>query len=512
MLKVYANALAFSLVFLFVGCKKEDSTPTPPAKSSEKVITEFKFLKSLNAELDVDYTGVISGTNITFSFPVSFKKESLIATFASSAKSSVTVGTAAQTSGQTPNSFTQPVVYIIKAEDGSTATYTVTLNNVGIAANNSINLTTSYYYELSNDKQINYDGQMPSSLKFYNGGYLARAMYDFDKDGDKDLMMGNLNFDDATGQLLNSPRPVNFIRNNGGVYADETASAFTGSVPGQVHPRKAIVGDFDKNGWMDVVFAGHGFDAPPFPGEQALVMMNNNGKFTSSLLPQGGFYHSVCSGDIDNDGDIDLFFTDNKNQCKFFLNDGKGQFTYDNTVFPSDIANLNYFTSELYDLNKDGYLDLVIAGHTHENATPTVLWGNYTGKYSKSRSSALPAVANWGVIIDINFIDINGDGLQDVVLNRQGDGTGSQQVFHGLYVQILFQESNKSFTDKTSTAITNNIILDYPGLSWFWVDWLRIFDVDGDGDLDITSDNSYLGISWLNRNGVFGLPIYTPRE
>lgn len=57
MLKVYACALVISLVYLFIGCKKEDSTPTPPAKSSEKVITEFKFLKSLNAELDADYTG-----------------------------------------------------------------------------------------------------------------------------------------------------------------------------------------------------------------------------------------------------------------------------------------------------------------------------------------------------------------------------------------------------------------------------------------------------------------------
>ncbi len=503
MIKRYTHCMMWVLLFLFIGCKKSDTTPTPPPLSTDKSITEFKFLKSLNAELDADITGTISGTGITVNFPVSFKKDGLIATFTASPKSTVTVGATAQTSGQTANSFAQPLTYTVKAEDGTSASYTVTLNNIGIAANANINLTTSYNYELNNDEWINYSEQMPASLKFYNGGYLARISHDFDKDGDKDMIMGNLNYDDAKGQLVNAPRPVNFLRNSGGVYTDETASVFSGSVPGQVHPRKAVVADFDKNGWMDVVFAGHGFDAPPFPGEQALVMMNNNGKFTSSLLPQGGFFHSVCSGDVDNDGDIDLFFTDNKNQCKFFINDGKGQFAYDATVFPSDISNLNYFTSELYDLNKDGYLDLIIAGHTHENAAPTVLWGNYTGKYSKSRSTVLPAVANWGVIIDINLVDINGDGLQDIILDRQGDGTGSQQVFYGLYVQAIIQENNKTFTDKTATVISGNPVLTYPGISWFWIDWLRIYDVDKDGDKDIIVDNKFFNMKWINQNGVF---------
>lgn len=129
----------------------------------------------------------------------------------------------------------------------------------------------------------------------------------------------------------------------------------------------------------------------PFPGEKAILLKNQNGVFTSTDILPIGFYHSVSSGDIDNDGDVDLFFTDTKN-FKFFINNGLGSFTVDNTIFPSDIANTNYYTSEIYDLNADGYLDVIISGHEHENAASTVLWGNYTGKFSKTRSTVLPKI------------------------------------------------------------------------------------------------------------------------
>jgi len=491
-----AHKLLFIFLTLLISCIDEVEL------SSEKSITEFKFSKSLNPQLDNDYTGTISGTSIIVNFPYGFATTGLIPTFKTSDRSVMAIGTVAQISGVTPNDFSDNVTYTVKAEDNSTSTYTVSLNKVGNQPNSNINQTTSYHYELTNTSWINYNTEMPSTLGFYNGGYLSRAIHDFDKDGDNDILMGNLNFDD-TG-LLNSPRPISYVQNNGGKYSDQTSSVFSGNIPGQVHPRKAILGDFDNNGWMDVVFAGHGFDQPPFPGEQALLILNNNGNFTSSYLSPGGFFHSVCSGDIDNDGDLDLFFTDNYSSIsKFFINNGNGQFTYDNSIFPSDMSNLNYFTSELYDLNNDGYLDLVIAGHTHENATPRVLWGNYSGKYSKTRSSLIPAISEWDIIIDINFMDINGDGLQDIILNRQGDGTGSQPAFYGLFVQILIQQSDKTFIDKTNTLINGNPILTYPNMDWFWVDWLRIYDFDNDGNKDIVTENKFFNIQWRNNNGTF---------
>ena len=60
---------------------------------------------------------VPSGTNVT----------ALLATFTLSTGASAKVGTTAQVSGTTPNNFTSPVTYIVKAEDGTTINWIVTV-------------------------------------------------------------------------------------------------------------------------------------------------------------------------------------------------------------------------------------------------------------------------------------------------------------------------------------------------------------------------------------------------
>ncbi|MDH4189856.1 MAG: DUF5018 domain-containing protein [Betaproteobacteria bacterium] len=60
---------------------------------------------------------VPSGTSLT----------ALIATFTVSSGATVTVNGTTQVSGQTINNFTNPVVYTVRAQDGSTASYTVTV-------------------------------------------------------------------------------------------------------------------------------------------------------------------------------------------------------------------------------------------------------------------------------------------------------------------------------------------------------------------------------------------------
>lgn len=120
----------FSLL-LGVSCSKSNSDagipPTPPGPSSSaKDITVFSFLKSSNA-IPVDATAVITGNAINIFLPAGTNKTALAASFTASTKSTVSVGGVAQTSGNTKNDFTNPVVFEVKAEDGSKQTYTVTL-------------------------------------------------------------------------------------------------------------------------------------------------------------------------------------------------------------------------------------------------------------------------------------------------------------------------------------------------------------------------------------------------
>jgi len=94
--------------------------------SSEKEITDFRFNVVAPAAV-----GVINGNQITVDLPNNINKENLVATFASSAKTSVSIAGTQQQSGITLNNFTNAVVYRVTAEDGSTKDFTVTIGTAG---------------------------------------------------------------------------------------------------------------------------------------------------------------------------------------------------------------------------------------------------------------------------------------------------------------------------------------------------------------------------------------------
>jgi len=495
-------ACIVTLIF-FSYCKKDKPEPTQNNASSEHAITGFSFLKEKNPALEADYNGTISGTAISVSIPHGTDITQLKATFTASAKASVTVGTTAQTSGSTANDFTNPVTYTVSAEDHSTAAYTVTVSKTG-TPNAAINQRSSAYIWTTNYVHTNLS-QIVQSLHggYWGDEFLAQAFYDFDKDGDKDLICGSFNFD------ANTPLDLLFYRNNGGVYQKDQ-TVFTGTVPGYVHARKAVLGDFDNNGWMDVVIAGHGWDKVPFPGEQQKILLNNNGHFTVADLPlpkaadgNFGFNHSACAGDVDNDGDVDLFFTDNKGVAALFLrNNGQADFTYDPSVF-ADVIWKPSFTSELYDLDADGYLDLLIGGHdrdmnlsAEQGLQPTIFWGDHTGKYTAARSTKLPVVQQYGVTLNFSFADFDKDGKTDILAGKTGDGS-SLSFYQGYYLQLLKNNGSRQFTD------ASNSIKDNTSTSGKWMIWMLPQDVDGDGDIDITTADKWYNQQWRNDNGTF---------
>lgn len=497
------------LVITFNACKKSE-TEIEAAKSSAKIVSAFNFLKANNPSLSSDVTGVIQGSSITLDVPANITTKDFIATFGVSTSSKLLVGTTEQISGTTKNDFSNAVTYTVKAEDGTTTNYTVQMIRTGIAPSANVNLTSSYYL-YAQKENFNYTN-LSTIFQTLHGGYFvdefaARAFYDYDKDGDLDLIGASFNFDANVGF------PVHYYKNNGGTYQKDE-SVFQNTAPAYVHARQAVLGDFDKNGWMDVVIVGHGYDKAPFPGEKQFVLMNFNGKFTSKELPLPAasrlpFTHSASAGDIDNDGDVDLFFTSTMvTQSGIFLkNDGQANFTYDATAFPSDIQGKNYYTSALYDLNTDGYLDLVITGHDNDEsvkiypniqAKPMVLWGSVTGKYTSANSTILPVIKDYGVTNNINFLDFDKDGKLDILLTKTGDGT-QLSFYKGYYIQLLKNNGGTSFTDVTTTTI-GNYRNDNPPK---WIIWLRPHDIDNDGDIDITSEDKFDSHVWINNNGTF---------
>ncbi len=127
--------LAVFIVMLLAGCGGggDGGGGTAPL-SSEKAITAFSFVSPAA-------TGIIdeNAKTITMTVPNGTNVTALVATFTTTGKS-VQVGATVQVCSNTPNDFTNPVAYVVTAEDGSTATYTVTV----ILAPSSAKAITSF--------------------------------------------------------------------------------------------------------------------------------------------------------------------------------------------------------------------------------------------------------------------------------------------------------------------------------------------------------------------------------
>jgi hypothetical protein len=116
------------------------------APSPAKDITMFAFLSADNADLTADVLATINGTTIAATVPFGTDVTKLVASFATTG-ASVSVGTVAQVSGVTADNFTLPVAYVVKAADGSTKTYTVT---VKIAPSTEKDITSFAFLSVDN--------------------------------------------------------------------------------------------------------------------------------------------------------------------------------------------------------------------------------------------------------------------------------------------------------------------------------------------------------------------------
>lgn len=219
--------------------------------------------------------------------------------------------------------------------------------------------------------------------------------------------------------------------------------------------RKSLYGDFNDDNVPDVCFVGHGWDAEPWPGEYPVLLLSaENGLYKETRFTDIiGYFHGSAAGDYDNDGDLDIFLLDHASNSWFLINDGKGNFTPNQMITPTAI-NGGTYTTEFFDINHDGYLDLFIGGHEHEgpewhqytNQT-FVFWGN-GATFNHDDYCRFPRFdSGWGVTLDYIFEDLDGDGREEIINCRTGDGIG-QEAYMGWAIQIVSFDGN-SFIDVT---------------------------------------------------------------
>jgi hypothetical protein len=160
-----------------------------------------------------------------------------------------------------------------------------------------------------------------------------------------------------------------------------------------------------------------------------LFINNGDGTFTdesATRLPAiTAETRDVEFGDIDNDGDLDLyvsnvsFFRSLSTENQLLINDGTGVFTQ--TELPATEG--NNVDSDIMDLDGDGFMDIIssTAFLTDEIGAGTILLNNTDGTFSRRLFTSS------GNTFDIVQLDSNGDGNVDLYFcNRLGGSTTGQ--------------------------------------------------------------------------------------
>ena len=268
----------------------------------------------------------------------------------------------------------------------------------------------------------------------------------------------------------------------------EGSSFYAGNAPNDI-----AVGDFNKDGNLDLAFANH--------DRKYLTVLLGNGKggfgpaegspFSVEVIPHA---HGVATADFNNDGRLDLV-TDSwgNNQIEILWGDAKSLFMTRGTHVK--VGNHPYQRIRVADVNGDGSADIVTTNLDGDNAT--VLLGDGKGEFHEAPGSPVPCgTAPFGLAIG----DVNGDGKPDLAIINSPASTSDRTGKNGL--TVLFGDGAGRFSTMKGSPVPSGEIPNR----------IAIGDINGDGINDIAvSDNgsNKVYVFLMSKLGILSQYIVT---
>jgi len=363
---------------------------------------------------------------------------------------------------------------------GDERTYTVT-----------VSYTTATF--VVGDRLVRFSA--PIGFKPFN---LVNVLMDFDSDGDLDLVAVQYYWPPAPSEVL-------AFRNDGhGNFTEATADVFGGTTILATQAGQWAVADFNSDGRDDLFIVDSGPDPPELQtGAQNLILIQNaDGQLideTATRLPQRmEFTHGTTAGDIDNDGDMDIYVCNHEIRGEpqvggvyFCINDGSGFFQSSTAGLPSAVANMEraYTASLLLDVDKDGDLDLVL-GHKPMSGRErdAILLNDGLGNFSFAPETSMPPRPGGpdACTVYISSADMDKDGWPDLVMSTHKWEHGPSYRSYDPALQLLLNNGDGTFRDESARVEQNwpewELPFDY---RFRLAKWPRIIDSNGDGWLDI---------------------------
>ncbi|MBX3464636.1 MAG: VCBS repeat-containing protein [Planctomycetes bacterium] len=301
-------------------------------------------------------------------------------------------------------------------------------------------------------------------------------LVDVDGDGDLDVVFANGYVLSTSGQAIQPTLLINRIGQGLGL-VDETAARLPALA---IRGTLAVAFDVDGDGDLDLVFACNG------NSQQRLYVNDGAGHFTdesTTRLPGMVITAAGCAyGDVDQDGDLDLFFNDEltNGQLKLCLNDGTGTFTNVTGTHVVAAPKSNQQDIVLCDLDNDWDLDVINCG---KSAGQQIFFNDGTGRFLTVTTALLPA----GTTLTYEFeaADLDHDGDLDLAMLSYSGVTDT------LLRNELIPSGTLSFTNLPG-ALAGGAGDD--DNEWAFV------DCDDDGDLDLVNGSLQAAAEKLYRN------------
>ena len=336
---------------------------------------------------------------------------------------------------------------------------------------------------------------------------------------------GDVNGDGLTDIIIPGPKgtlPVIYLRDGDvGFSAQEITT-----VPSAAEHVHAHLFDADQDGDLDLYLASGGVELTEFSAQlhDQLLFNDGLGNFgqPKQLFPatQKLSTLAVDAGDIDQDGDLDLFVGERIRigkygaKCSGFIleNDGKGNFTEVTANYYPALKEIGMITDAKWgDLNGDQKLDLIIVGEFME----VYILMNEGGKFSRVE---LP-FANAGLWNILHLSDVDGDQDLDILIGNLGTNSRFKasaehplRLYYNDFDQNGFSESILTFNAPNGKdypyALRHNLTKQlrylnkkYPNFQSFKdADITQIFDEEQLSQTSVTEVNELKSIL-LKNNG-----------
>ena len=323
---------------------------------------------------------------------------------------------------------------------------------------------------------------------------------DFDQDGDIDLIL--------SGNTSQNSTTIGYYRNDGSGQFE-----FFPFAPSSIFITASLShGDVDNDGDLDLFQTGKD---SLYNGTSILYLNDGTGNFTQAPNQNfiGDHTGESVMADLDNDGDIDIFYngieSGEDTWALLYLNDGTGQFEHQFTA----VRKTSSSRFDVADVDSDGDFDILIQGTALVAQSSGAAFVGFTKLYVNDGQGIFsPSVST---IDDLHrgaarFIDANGDGAPDIFSAgiRSGfgavanwyinDGSGSYRKESGLPNSTTIHAHSIGDTDGDgdNDILIRGALYENDGTGYYTrvsdtpffggaSGTSALFDLDGDGDLDV---------------------------